>query len=94
MMYGELRVDFFSTSISLNPNKKNRLRLTRARPNFYMISDNPNVSFGRVECSFYTRCSDLKDDYHKKQTDMFVCSPVEYSNLETLSTTIITPANR
>ena len=43
MLYGKLRVDFFSTSELFYPNMKIRLRLNRARPNLYMISDNPNV---------------------------------------------------
>ena len=51
MLYGKLGVDFFSTSELLYPNMKVRLRLIRARPNFYMISDNPNVSLGMVDCS-------------------------------------------
>ena len=42
MLYSKLRVDFFSTSELLYPNMKKRLRLIRARPNFYIISDNPN----------------------------------------------------
>ena len=67
MLYGKLGIDFFSTSELLYPNTKIRLRLIRARPNFYMISDNPNVSLGVVDCSFYTRRIALKDDYHKKK---------------------------
>ena len=51
MLYGKLGIDFFSTSELLYPNMKIRLRLIRARPNFYMISDNPNVSYGIVDCS-------------------------------------------
>ena len=62
MLYGKLGVDFISTSESLHPNMKNRLRLIRARPNFYMISDNPNVNLGIVDCSLYTRRIALKDD--------------------------------
>ena len=34
----------FSTSELLYPNMKNRLRLIRPRPNFYMISDNPTLA--------------------------------------------------
>ena len=45
------------------------LRLIRARPNFYMICDNHNVSLGIVDCSLYTRRFALKDDYHKKRMD-------------------------
>ena len=51
MLYGNLGIDFFSTSELLFPNMKIRRRLVRARPNFYMISDNPNVSLGIVDCS-------------------------------------------
>ena len=65
-LYGKLAIDFFSTSELLYPNMKIRLRLIRARPIFYMISDNPNVSLGNVGCSIYTRRIALKDDYHKK----------------------------
>ena len=77
MMYNKLGVDFFSTSELLYPNMKNRLRQNRARPNFYMISDNPNVSLGIVDCSLYTRRIALKDDYSKKRMDMFAYTPVD-----------------
>ena len=51
---------------------KIRLRLMRARHNFYMISDNPKISLGIVDCSLYTRRIALKDDYHKKRMDMLL----------------------
>ena len=70
MLYGKLGVGFFSTSELLYPNMKVRLRLIRARPNFYMISDNPNVSLGFVDCSLYTRRIALKVGYHKKRMNM------------------------
>ena len=62
MLYGNLEIDFFSKSEKLYPNMKIRLRLIRARPNFYMISDNINVSLGIMDCSLYTRRIALKDD--------------------------------
>ena len=65
LMYGKLGVDFFSTSYLLYPNMKIRLRLIRARPNFYMISENPNLSLGIADCWLYTRCIARKDNYHK-----------------------------
>ena len=77
MLYGKLGTDFFSISELLYPNKKNKLRLIRARPNFYMISDNPNVSFRIVVCSLYTRRIALKDGYHKKRMDMLAYAPVD-----------------
>ena len=94
MLYGKLGIDFFSTSELLYPNMKIRLRLIRARPNFYMFSDNPNVSLGIVDCSLYTRCIALKDNYHKKRIDMLAYAPVEYNYLETLTKTFIIPARQ
>ena len=94
MLYGKLGIDFFSTSDLLYPNMKIRLRLIRARPNFYKISDNPNASLGIVECSLYTHLFALKDDYHKKRMDMLAYAPVEYKHLETLAKTFIIPARK
>ena len=48
---GKLGVDIFSTSEMFYPIKKIRLRMIRARPNFYIISENSNVSLGIVDCS-------------------------------------------
>ena len=56
-----------------------------------MISDNPNVSLGIVDCSLYTRRIALKDDYHKKRMDMLAYTPVEINYLETLAKTFIIP---
>ena len=94
MLYGKLGIDFVSTPELLYPNMKIRLRLIRARPNFYMISDNPNVSLRIVDCSLYTRRNALKDDYHKKRMDMLAYAPVEYNYLETLAKTLIIPAKQ
>ena len=77
MLYGKLGIDSFSTSELLYPNMKVRLRLIRARPNFYMISNNPKVSLGIVDCSHHTRRIALKDDYHKKKMEMLAYVPVE-----------------
>ena len=71
-----------------------RLRLIRARPNFCMISDKPNVNLGIVDCSLYTRRIALKDDYHKKRMDMLAYAPVEYNYLETLAKTFIIPVRQ
>ena len=94
MLYGKLEIDFFSTSELLYPNMKTRLRLIRARPKFYMASDNPNVCLGSVECSLYTLRIAPKDDYHKKRMDMLAYAPVECNYLETLAKTLIIPARR
>ena len=94
MLFGKLGIDFFSTSELLYPTKKIRLRLIRTRPNFYMISDNDNVSLGNVDCSLYTRRIALKYDYHEKRTDMLAYAPVAYTSLETLAKTFIIPARQ
>ena len=84
MLNGNLGVDFFSTSDLLYSNMITRLRLIRARPHFYMISDDPFVSLGIVDCSFYTRRMALKDVYHEKRMDMLAYNQVEFNYLETL----------
>ena len=94
MLYSKLGVDFFSTSELLYPNMKIRLRLIRGRPIFYMISDNPNVSLGSVDCSIYIRRIALKDYYHKNRMDMLAYTPVEFNYLETLAKTFIIPARQ
>ena len=73
---------------------KIRLRLTRARPSFYMISDNPNVSLGIANYSLYTRRIGLKEDYHKKRLDMLAYPPVENNYMETLAKTFIVPSSQ
>ena len=94
MLYGKLGIDFFSTSELLYPNMKIRVRLIRARPNFYMSSDSPKVSRGIVDCSLYTRCIALKDDYHRRRMDMLAYAPVEYNYWETLAKSFIIPARQ
>ena len=94
MLYGKLGVHFFSTSEFSYPKMKVRSRLIRARPNFHMICDNPNVSLGIVDCSFYTRRIALKDDFHKKRMHMLAYTPVEFNYLETLAKTFIIPARQ
>ena len=94
MLYDKLGVDSFSSSELLYPKSKIRLRKMRARPNFYMSSDNPNVSLGIVDCSIYTRCIALKDGYHKNRMDMLAHSPVEFNYLEILAKTFIIPARQ
>ena len=94
LLFGKMGIDFFSTSVLLYPNMKNRLRVIRAGHIFYMVSDNLSVSLGIVECSLYTRRFALKDDYDKKRLGMLAYAPVEYSYLETLAKTFIIPATQ
>ena len=77
MLHGELDIDFLTTSELLKTNTTVRIQIIRARPNFYMISENPNVSLGIVDCSLYTRRVMLKKDYHKKRMSQLAYAPVE-----------------
>ena len=70
-LYVKLGVDFFSTSELLCPNMEIRLRLIRARFNFYMISDNPNVSLGIVACSLYASYS--SQGWLSQETNRHAC---------------------
>ena len=94
MLYGKLGIDFLATSELLDPNMKVRIKLNRARPNFYMISENPNVSLGIVDCSLYTRRVMLIEDYQKKRMSQLACAPVEYNYMETLAKTYVMPARQ
>ena len=94
MLYGKLGIDFLTTLELPYPNMKVRITLIRARPNFYMISENPNVSLGLVDCSLYTRRVMLKEDCHKKIMSQLAYAPFEYNNMETLAKTFIIPARQ
>ena len=93
MLYGKLGVDF-STSELTYPDMKVRLCLIRAQPNFFMISENPNVSVAIVGCPLNTRRIAFKDDYHKNRTDMLAYTPVEYNYLDTLAKNFIIAARQ
>ena len=54
ILYGKLRFDIFSSSELRYPNMKKRPWPIRARLNFYLIGDNPNISLAIVGCSLYT----------------------------------------
>ena len=94
MLYGKLGIDFLTTSELLSSNMKVRIRLIRARPNLYMISENHNVSLDIVDCSLYTRHVMLKEDYHKKRMSQRAYAPVEYNYMETLAKTFTIPARQ
>ena len=96
ILYAKLGVDYFSTCELLHPNLKIRLRLTRARPNFYTTSetDNTSVSLRNVDCSLYTGRIALKDEDQKKRRDVLADNPGEFYKLETQAKTFIIPARQ
>ena len=94
MLYGKLGIDFLTNLELLYPNMKVRIRLMRVRLNFYMISKNPDVSFGIVDCSLYTRRVMPKENYHKKRMSQLAYAAVEYNYMESLAKTYIFPARQ
>ena len=94
MLYGKLGIDFLTKSELLYPNTEVRIKLFRERPNFYMISESPNVSLGIVGCSLYTRRVMLKEDYLEKRMSQLAYAPVEYNYMETLAKNYIFPARQ
>ena len=94
MLYGKQGIYFLTTSELLYPNMKVRIRLIRARPIFCMVSENPNVSLGIVDCSLYFRRVMLKEDYHKNRMSQLAYAPVQYNYMETLAKTYIIPARQ
>ena len=54
-LYERLAIDLFTCKKLMLPNTKVRIKLIRARPNFYVLSDNPNISLKIVDCSLFTR---------------------------------------
>ena len=94
MLYGNLGIDFRTISEFLYPNTKKRIRLIRALTNFYMISENPNLSLSIVDCFLYTRRVMLRGDYQKKKTFQLAYAPSESNYMETLAKTFIIPARQ
>ena len=91
---GKLGFDRLCTCELLYPKLRIRLRLIRARPNFYMISDNHDISLGSVNCSLETCRMALKGDYHRKRMDLLALTCVEFNYLDTLARIFIIPARQ
>ena len=85
LLYGKLGVNLFSMSEMLYPGMEIRLRVIRARPSFYMISDNPHGSLWFFGWSLYARGIVVNDDYQMNKIDMPACTPVEFNHLEPLA---------
>ena len=84
-------VDVFSTSELLSLKLIIGLPIIGTRLNFCMMSDNPNVSLGIVDCSIYTRHIALQFDFQKERMDVLACTLREFNYLQTLATTFINP---
>ena len=92
MLYLIVGVDFLSTFKVLNPNMKVRLRIIRARHKFCIISDNPNVGVGSVDCSLYTRRNALKKWLPQEKNERACIYSRGVKLFETLTKTFFFPA--
>ena len=76
------------------PNMQIGLRLTRASPTFYMISDNPKVRLGIVDSSFCTRRNGLNGKNYTKRMEILANASVGIKYLDTLAKTFTTTAKQ
>ena len=92
--YGKLAIDLFQCEKLLLPNTKVRLKLIRARPNFYMISYNPHVSLKVLDCSLFTRRVVVNEVYHQTIKYQLTHQPACYNFMETIARTFIIPSGQ
>ena len=93
-LYGRLAIDLFTCEKLLLPNTKVRIKLIRARPNFYMLSDNPNVSLKIVDCSLFTRRILVAEPNHQYLQWNLEREPAQYNYMETIARTFIIPSRQ
>ena len=89
--YDKLAIDLFQCEKLLLPNTKVRLKLIRARPNFYMISYNPHVSLKVLDCCLFTRRVVVNEVYYQTIKYQLTHQPACYNFMETITRTFIIP---
>ena len=92
--YGKLAIDLFECEKLLLPSTKVRLKLIRARPNFYMISYNPHVSLKVLDCSLFTRRVVVNEVYHQIIKYQLTHQPACYKFMETIARSFIIPSGQ
>ena len=73
---------------------KVRIKLTRARSNFFMLPDNPNVSLKIVDCSFFTIRLLVAEPNHQNLQWNLEKEPAHYKYMETIARTFIIPSRQ
>ena len=76
----------------LLPNTKVRLKLIRARPNFYMTFYNPHVSVKVFDCSLITRNVVVNEVYHRTIKYQLTHQPACYKFMEKIALTFFIPS--
>ena len=93
-LYGRLAIHLFTCEKLLHPKTKVRIKLIRARPNFYMLSDNPNVILKIVDCSLFTRRVLVAEPNHQYLQWNLEREPAHYNYMETIARTFIIPSRQ
>ena len=88
-LYGRIAIDLFTCEKLLPTKTKVRIKLIRARPNFYMLSDNPSVSLKIVDCSLFTRRILVAEPNHQYLQWNLEREPAHYNYMETIARTFI-----
>ena len=91
--YGKLAILFQCEKLLL-PNTKVRLKLIRARPNFYIISYNPHVHLKVFDCSLFTRRVVVNEVYCQTIKYQLTHQPACYNFMETTARTFIIPSGQ
>ena len=89
---GSLAIDCFTCEKVFLSKNEVRNKLIRARPSFYMLSDNPNVSLKIADCSLLTRRKLGAEPNHQSLQWNFEKKPAHYNNMETIARTFIIPS--
>ena len=92
--YGKLAIDLFQCEKLLLSNTKVRLKLIRARPNFYMIFYNPQVSLKVIYCFLFTRRVVVNEVNHQTIKYQLTYQPACYNFMETIARTFIIPSEQ
>ena len=82
--YGKLTIDLFQCEKLLLPNTKIRLKLIRARPNFYMISYNSHFFLKVLDCSLFARRVVVNEVYYHTIKYQLTHQPACYNFRETI----------
>ena len=93
-LYVRLAIDLFTCEKLLLSKTKVRIKLTRARPNFYMLSDNPNFSLKIADFSLFTRKILVAEPNHQYLQWNLEREPAHYNYIETIARTFITPSRQ
>ena len=93
-LYGRLAINLFAGEKLLLPNTKVRIKITRARPYFYMQSDNPNVSLKIGDCSLFTRTVLVAEFNHQYLQWNLEKEPAQSNYMETIARTFVIPSRQ